>query len=80
MQENISFQQVLKRPQIHIFLILRFWMRKKVKLLGVNLAGRLNHANTLLQKASKKYHVLAIMCNYMNEKKLRILMNAFITF
>ena len=58
-------------------------MRKKIKLLGVNLAGRLNfdfHANTLLQKASKKYHVLAIMCNYMNEKKLRILMNAFITF
>ena len=56
---------------------------KKVKLLGVNLEGRLNfdfHVNTLLKKASKKYHVLAIMCNYVNEKKLRILMNAFITF
>ena len=54
----------------------------RVKLLGVNLAGRLNfdfHVNALLRKASKKYHALARVCNYMNKKKRRILMNAFIT-
>ena len=51
-------------------------------MLGVNLEGRLNfdfHVNTLLKKASKKYHALARVCNYMNKKKRRILMNAFIT-
>ena len=55
---------------------------ERVKLLGVNLEGRLNfdfHVNTLLKKASKKYHALARVCNYMNKKKRRILMNAFIT-
>ena len=55
---------------------------ERVKLLGVNLEGRLNsdfHVNTLLQNASKKYHALARVCNYMNKKKRRILMNAFIT-
>ena len=58
---------------------------------GVNLEGRLNfdfHVNTLLRKASKKYHALARVCNYIkkkkknknkNKKKRRILMNAFIT-
>ena len=35
--------------------------------------------NTLLKKASKKYQPLARMCNYMNKKKRRILINAFIT-
>ena len=51
-------------------------------MLGVNLEGRLNfdfHVNTLLRKASKKYQPLASVCNYMNKKKRRILMNAFIT-
>ena len=46
-------------------------------MLGVNLEGRLNfdfHVNTLLKKASKKYHALA-----REQKKRRILMNAFIT-
>ena len=44
---------------------------ERVKLLGVNLEGRLNfdfHVNTLLKKASKKYHALARVCNYMNKK------------
>ena len=43
----------------------------RVKLLGVNLEGRLNfdlHLNTLLRKASKKYHALARVCNHMNKK------------
>ena len=51
-------------------------------MLGVNLEGRLNfdfHVNTLLKKASKKYHALARVCNHINKKKRRILMNAFIT-
>ena len=57
--------------------------KERVKLLGVNPEGRLNfdfHVNTLLKKASKKYHALARVCNYMNKKKRRILMNRFITF
>ena len=44
---------------------------EKVKLFGVNLEGRLHfdfHVNTLLKKASKKYHALARVCNYMNKK------------
>ena len=52
---------------------------EKVKLLGVKLDGRLNfdfHVNTF---ASKNYHALARVCNYINKKKRRILMNAFIT-
>ena len=55
---------------------------ERVELLGVNLEGRLNfdfHVNTLLKKASKKYQALARVCNYMNKKKRRILMNAYIT-
>ena len=82
MQENVSFEQALKRPQIYIFLILIILNKEKVKFLGVNLEGRLNfnfHVNTLLKKASKKYHALARMCKYMNKKKRRILMNAFTT-
>ena len=53
-----------------------------IKLLGVNLEGRLNfdfHMNTLLIKTSKKYHALARVCNYMNKKTRLILMNAFTT-
>ena len=45
---------------------------EKVTLLGVNLEGRLNldfHVKKLLKKASKKYHALARVCNYMNKKK-----------
>ena len=55
---------------------------ERVKLLGVNFEGRLNfdyHVNTLLKKANKKYHALARVCNYMNTKQRRVLMNAFIT-
>ena len=53
-----------------------------VKLLGVNLEGRLNfdfHTNALLKEATKKYHALARSCNYINKKKRRTLTNAFIT-
>ena len=42
---------------------------ERVKLLGVNIEGRLNfdyHVNTLLKKANKKYHALARVCNYMD--------------
>ena len=45
---------------------------QKVKLLGINLESRLNfdyHVNTLLNKANKKYHDLARVCNYMNTNK-----------
>ena len=35
--------------------------------------------NTLLNKANKKYHALARVCNYMNTNKRRVLMKAFIT-
>ena len=55
---------------------------ERVKLLGVNIEGRLNfdyHVNTLLKKANKKYHALARVCNYMDSKKWRVLMNAFLT-
>ena len=42
---------------------------ERVKLLVANFEGRLNfdfYENTLLKKASKKYHALARACNYMN--------------
>ena len=54
---------------------------KRVKLLGVNLEGRLNfdhHVNTHLKKASKTYHALSKVCNQMDRKRRRILLNAFI--
>ena len=56
--------------------------KERVNLLGVNLEGRLNfdfHVNRLLKKTSKKYHALARVCNHINKKKRRILINAFIT-
>ena len=52
------------------------------KLLGVNFEGRLNfdyHVSTLLKKENKKYHALARVFNYMDTKKWRVLMKAFIT-
>ena len=55
---------------------------ERVKLLGGNLEGRLNfdfQVNILFKKASKKYHALVKVCKYMNKKKGRLLMNAFIT-
>ena len=55
---------------------------ERVKLIGVNFEGRLNldyHVNPFLRKANKKYHALARVCNYMDTKKRRILMNAFRT-
>ena len=55
---------------------------ERVKLLGVNIEGRLNfdyHVNKLVKKASKKYHALARVCNYMDTKKRRVLLKAFIT-
>ena len=55
---------------------------ERIKLLGVNLEGRLNfdfHVNTLLKKATKKHHALPRVRNYMNKKKRHILVNAFIT-
>ena len=44
---------------------------ERVKLLGVNLEGRLHfgfHLNIPLRKASKKHHALARVCNYTNKK------------
>ena len=35
--------------------------------------------NTLLNKANKKYHALARVCNYVNPNKRRVLMKGFIT-
>ena len=55
---------------------------ERVKLLGVNFEDRLNfvyHVDTLLKKANKKYHALGRVCNYMDIKKRRALMNVFIT-
>ena len=55
---------------------------ERVKLIGVNFEGRLNfdyHVNTPLKKASKNYHALARVCNYMDTKKRRVTMNAFVT-
>ena len=37
------------------------------------------HVSTLLKKASKKYHALATVCNYIDTIKRRVLMSAFIT-
>ena len=57
--------------------------KQKVKLLEINLESSLNfddHVNTLSNKANKKYHALARVCNYMNTNKGRVLMKAFITF
>ena len=54
----------------------------RVKLLRVNFEGRLNfdyHVNTLLKKTNKKYHALTRVFNYMDTKKRRVLMKAFIT-
>ena len=48
---------------------------QKVKLLGIYLESRLDfdyHVNTLLNKANKKYHALARVCNYMNSNKRRV--------
>ena len=55
---------------------------ERVKLLEVNTEGRRNfdyHVNTLLKKANKKYHTLARVCNYMDTKKQRVPIKAFIT-
>ena len=55
---------------------------ERVKLLGVNFEGRLNfdyQVNTLLKKANKNNHALARVCNYLDTKKRRVLMKAFIT-
>ena len=49
---------------------------QKVKLLQINLESRLNfdyHVNILLNKANKKCHALAMVCNYMNTNKRRVL-------
>ena len=55
---------------------------ERVKLLRMNFEGRFNfayHVNTLLKKVNKKYYTLARVCNYMEMKKRRALINAFIT-
>ena len=44
---------------------------EKVKLLGVNLEGRLNfdfYVNIVLKKENKKYHALERVCNYVSKK------------
>ena len=53
---------------------------ERVKLFGVDFESRLNfefHVNTLLKKSNEKYHALARVSNYMETKKRRVLMNAF---
>ena len=55
---------------------------ERVKLLGVSFEGRFNfdyHGDKLFKKANKKYHALARVCNNMDIKKRRALMNAFTT-
>ena len=52
---------------------------QKVTLLGINLESRLNFVNTCLNKANKKYHALARVCNYMRTNKRRVLMEVLIT-
>ena len=55
---------------------------KRVKLLGINIEGRLGfdfHVNKLCNKASKKLNALARICNYMNIDQKRKIMKAFIT-
>ena len=52
---------------------------EKVKLLEVNLEDRVNFDFHVNKFASKTYHALATVYNYINKKKGRILMNAFIT-
>ena len=45
---------------------------ERVKLLAVNIEGRINfdyHVNALLKKANKKNHALAKVCNYIDTKK-----------
>ena len=45
---------------------------ERVKLLAVNIEGRINfdyHVNVLLKKANKKNHALAKVCNYIDTKK-----------
>ena len=52
-----------------------------VKLLGITLDNKLNfnkHVSNICKKASQKLHALARISNYMCQKKLRILMKAFI--
>ena len=46
--------------------------KKRVKLRGINLVGRLNfdfYVDTLIKKASEKCHVLAKLSNYMDSNK-----------
>ena len=53
---------------------------QEVKLLGINPESRLNfdyHLNTYLNKANKKYHALARVCNNMNTNKPQVLMKTF---
>ena len=54
---------------------------KRVKLRGINLESRLNfdfHVETLRKKASKAYHALTRVNNYIDSNKKRTHMNAFI--
>ena len=53
----------------------------RVKLFGVNFEGRLNFDYDVhtFKKTNKKYHALARVCNYMDTKKRRVIINAFTT-
>ena len=49
---------------------------KRIKLLGISLEGKLNfdiHLDKLIKKASKKYHPVASVSNYMDSNKRRVL-------
>ena len=80
MLENVIFSLVLICLLISVLPTLRSQIWKELNcsewILKVDFDY---HVKTLLKKASKKYHALARVCSYMDTKKRRVLMNAFIT-
>ena len=54
----------------------------EVKLLGITINNSLNfdtHVAKLCKEANQKLHALARLSNYMDEEKLRVITNAFVT-
>ena len=82
MLENVIFSLVLICLFISVLPILRSQMWKGLNcsewILKVDLILIITW-RLFLKKANKKYHALARVCNYMDTKKRRVLMNVFIT-
>ena len=82
MLENVIFSLVLICLFISVLPILRSQMWKGLNcsewILKVDLILIITW-RLFLKKANKKYHALARVCNYMDTKKRRVLMKAFIT-